>query len=255
MNNYTHYDAIGKGYPLVLVHGLGGNLQSWYVIAERLAHRFRVYRYDLRGHGESHNPDGPWCLDDFVEDLHRLLQTIGIQTTHLAGFSLGGLIVQGLALRYPALVNQLAIISAVAGRTQEERERVAIRVQNLEQGDLYANIELAMDRWFTPQFRSQHPERVAQRIATLKRNDPEGYLNAYRVFNLSDLADDLHQIEAETLIMTGEDDPGSNSRMARLMHHRIRNSRLEILPGLRHSLLVEAPELVSDKLDAFFNEP
>ena len=74
------------------------------------------------------------------------------------------------------------------------------------------------------------------------------------MFNTSDLADELHRIGAPTLVMTGEDDPGSNPRMAALMHSRIPGSRMEILPGLRHSLLVEAPGLVAKKLNGFFLE-
>ena len=110
---------------------------------------------------------------------------------------------------------------------------------------------MALERWFSPEFRQNHPERVQKRITELRATSPEGYIQAYRVFVLSDLAEHLSQIQCETLVMTGEYDPGSNVRMARLMHEKIPASQLEILPGLRHSVLVEAPQLIAEKLDSF----
>jgi pimeloyl-ACP methyl ester carboxylesterase len=92
---------------------------------------------------------------------------------------------------------------------------------------------------------------VQARLEALKANDPGGYLNAYRVFGLGDLAHELHKIQCPTLVMTGEFDPGSNVRMAELMHQQIAGSKLEILPALRHSVLVEAPQLVAQRLDEF----
>jgi pimeloyl-ACP methyl ester carboxylesterase len=124
-------------------------------------------------------------------------------------------------------------------------------MRNLEKGDLDTNIELALERWFSPEFRQDHPERVQKRIAELRATSPEGYFKAYRVFVLSDLAEHLSQIQCETLVMTGEHDPGSNVRMARLMHETIPGSKLEILPDLRHSVLVESPQLIAEKLDSF----
>ena len=236
---------------VILIHGLGGTLNIWDSIASVLERRFSVLRYDLRGHGRSDVPAGDWSLEDFVGDLDAIFIDECLSQAHLVGFSLGGLIVQQFALSYPERVGQLAILSAVAGRTDAERERVQERLHNLEKGDLETNIELALERWFSPEFRQNHPKRVQKRIAELRATSPAGYFQAYRVFVLSDLAEHLSQIQCETLVMTGEHDPGSNVRMARLMHESIPNSVLEILPNLRHSVLVESPQLIAEKLDSF----
>ncbi len=236
---------------VILIHGLGGTLNIWDPIAGVLEHRFSVLRYDLRGHGQSDVPAGDWSLEDFVRDLEAIFIDKSLPHAHLVGFSLGGLIVQQFALSYPERVGQLAILSAVAGRTDTERQHVQERIRNLEKGDLNANIALALERWFSPEFRQNHPERVQKRIAELRATSPAGYFQAYRVFVLSDLAEHLSQIQCETLVMTGEHDPGSNVRMARLMHETIPGSKLEILPDLRHSVLVESPQLIAEKLDSF----
>ena len=252
---YTHVFRSGQDQAqnptVILIHGLGGTLNIWDPIASVLEHRFSVLRYDLRGHGQSDLPTGDWSLDDFVRDLEEIFIDETLPHAHLVGFSLGGLIVQQFALSYPERVGQLAILSAVAGRTGTERDRVQERLQNLKTGDLETNIELALERWFSPEFRQNHPERVQKRIAELRATSPAGYFQAYRVFVLSDLAEHLSKIQCETLVMTGEHDPGSNVRMARLMHEAIPNSKLDILTNLRHSILVESPQLIAEKLDSF----
>jgi pimeloyl-ACP methyl ester carboxylesterase len=250
VNSNVHQS--GEGDNVILIHGLGGNLRTWDPIAAVLEQRFKVLRYDLRGHGKSENPQGPWLLDDFISDLEDVVLQAGITRTHLAGFSLGGLISQGFTIKHPEVVDKLIILSAVAGRTEAERAKVVERVHNLEIGDLDSNIELAMERWFSPEFRAQHPELVKARLDTLRSNDPMGYLNAYRVFGLGDLGNQIDRIKCPTLVMTGEFDPGSNVRMSQLMHEKISNSKLEILPNLRHSVLVEAPQLIAEKFDNFF---
>ena len=252
---YSHIFRSGQDptqHPtVILIHGLGGTLNIWDPIVSVLEHRFSVLRYDLRGHGQSDVPAGDWSLEDFASDLESIFNNESVPYAHLVGFSLGGLIVQQFALSYPDRVGQLTILSAVAGRTNAERQHVQERIRNLEKGDLNTNIELALERWFSPEFRQDHPERVQKRIAELRATSPAGYFQAYRVFVLSDLAEHLSQIQCETLVMTGEHDPGSNVRMARLMHESIPNSQLEILPNLRHSVLVESPQLIAEKLDSF----
>ena len=252
---YSHVFRSGQDptrHPtVILIHGLGGTLNIWDPIVSVLEHRFSVLRYDLRGHGQSDVPAGDWSLEDFASDLESIFNNESVPYAHLVGFSLGGLIVQQFALSYPERVGQLAILSAVAGRTNAERQHVQERIRNLEKGDLNTNIELALERWFSPEFRQDHPERVQKRITELRATSPVGYFRAYRVFVLSDLAEHLAQIQCETLVMTGEHDPGSNVRMAHLMHKSIPNSQLEILPNLRHSILVESPQLIAEKLDFF----
>ncbi|ESR25052.1 Beta-ketoadipate enol-lactone hydrolase [Lutibaculum baratangense AMV1] len=113
----------------------------------------------------------------------------------------------------------------------------------------------ATDRWFTEEFARKHPEKIASRIEELMANDLESYIEAYRVFGESEMAPRLHEITHPTLVLTGEFDIGSNTRMARFMHDTIPQSELVILPELKHSILVEASDLVADHLIRFFGEP
>jgi 3-oxoadipate enol-lactonase len=239
-----HYVVEGQGQPLTLVHGVGANLQSWDEVAARLAPHFKVVRMDLRGHGKS-GRIADCTLDDLADDVRVVWDALGIRRSHLAGFSLGGLIAQSLALSDPDRIDRLAIISAVAGRTPEERARVVERLKLLREKGIAAITGAAENRWFTDEFRAIRPERVKARMDELLANDPLSYAACYTVFSTSDLGDKVHGIRSPTLVVTGEHDVGSNTRMARFMHERIKGSTLRILPALKHSVLVEAPEKIA----------
>jgi 3-oxoadipate enol-lactonase len=241
----------GTGPPVLLIHGVGADSSSWDEIAPSLAQRFRVLRLDLRGHGRSGAIEGVCTLDDFVRDVLDVMDAAGAAKADVVGFSLGGLIAQGIALSHPGRVDRLALISAVAGRTEEERAKVRARLQVLRNEGIEAIMAAAQERWFTPEFVQAWPDKVRSRMEQLRRNDPDSYKAAYQVFSTSDLGERLHNIHHRTLIVTGEHDVGSSTRMARYMHDQISHSELRILPGLRHSVLAEAPEQVGSLLTQF----
>jgi pimeloyl-ACP methyl ester carboxylesterase len=153
----------------------------------------------------------------------------------------------------PARVRRLAIISAVAGRTADERARVQERLAVLRERGIGEVAPQNAKRWFSDAFAAAHPEAVQARLRQLLATDAESYLHAYTLFGTGDLGDRLGEIRAPTLVVTGENDGGSTPRMARLMHERIAGSRLEILPNLRHSVLIEAPERVAALLEEFLS--
>jgi (E)-2-((N-methylformamido)methylene)succinate hydrolase len=249
------YALEGAGRPAVLIHGVGNSLEAWDGVVARLRDRFRLLRYDLRGHGESERVPGPYSIEDFSDDLLALLDALKMERCDVAGFSLGGLVAQAFALRHPERVRKLALISTVAGRTETEKARVLERLDIVADGIPGDHFNRSVERWFTDEFRAANPAVIEDYAARNRQNDPACYAAAYRVLALTDLADQLPRIGAETLIMTGENDIGSNPRMARLMHERIAGSRLHILPRLRHSILIEAPDLVADALGSFLAEP
>jgi len=246
-----HAVAEGRGPHVTLIHGVGSTLASWDGVVAGLRDRFRILRYDLRGHGASGKPPGPYALDDFVEDLRALLRHDGARETRLVGFSFGGLIAQAFTLRHPAAVARLALISTVAGRTAEQRTAVRRRAEALAAGGPAATVDAAIERWFTPEFRATHPEAVARQVARVLANDPAAYAAAYRVFAETDLLEALGAIRCPTLIVTGAHDTGSTPEMARRMHARIPGSRLVILPRYRHALLTEAADELASLLRGF----
>ena len=246
------YHLHGSGPRLALIHGVGASLEAWDDVADRLESSFSILRFDLRGLGQSTKVGGRYELEHFVSDFVGLLDHVGWSQCHVAGHSLGGLIAQGIAIGHGQRVSRLALISTVAGRTKEERERVKVRLRTVANGIAGDHFQKSVDRWFTPAFQQANPELIADLEVRNKSNDPECYAAAYRVLAETDLADQLTTIGAPTLVMTGEHDQGSNTRMAKLMHELIAGSELQILDGLRHSILVEAPDRVATELRDFF---
>lgn len=244
------YMVQGSGPYVTLVHGIGADHASWDVIAQALEPFFTVVRPDLRGHGQSARMSR-CSLDDFVGDIDSLLDAVGVGKTHLVGFSLGGLISQKYAIEHGSRLNRLVLISSVAERTDEERARVAGRADQIDREGIAAVVAAAEDRWFTPAFKAANPEMVAARLKQLIANDHRSYAAAYRVFGQADRGMAFDRIEAPTLVMTGENDSGSSPRMSRLLHEKIRGSTLSILPELRHSVLLEAPETIAAMLLEF----
>jgi pimeloyl-ACP methyl ester carboxylesterase len=239
------------GEPLVCIHGVGSYLEAWSGVVERLKDSFTILTFDLRGHGGSSRIRGRYEIDDFVGETLALADRAGFATFNLAGFSLGGLIAQRLALTHLSRLRRLVLLSTVAGRTPEERGRVLARLAALQAGTPADHHDASLSRWLTEGFQERNPEVIASLRERDAENDPECYASAYRVLAETDFGGFLDQIRCPTLIATGEDDVGSNPRMARYMHERIPGSTLAILPGLRHSILIEAPETVAATMAGF----
>lgn len=246
------YRQQGSGPAVVLVHGVGASLDSWDGIVARLDDRFTITRADLRGHGTS-GLITQCRMSDFVDDVVTVLDDGQVGRFHLVGFSLGGLIAQHVALAHPERVLTLSLISTVSGRSDEERARVLERARLIRQNGIESVVRAAEDRWFSPAFKARHPEMVAHRLEQLTANDHASYAAAYEVFAEADRGLEVERIAVPTLVVTGEQDIGSNPRMARLLHDKIAGSELHILPEYRHSILLEAPNEVADLLLDFLN--
>lgn len=241
----------GTGEPLVFIHGVGSYKESWDGVNDLILGDFRRVRYDLRGHGDTSAYPGPYTLKNFTDDLLGLINCLEFTKINLVGFSLGGLIAQGFALDHPERLKRLILISTIADRTQEEHDRVTARLSRLLQSDASNHLTAALDRWFTDDFIKRRPDVIEQRFEYMKKNDPDSYKAAYEVLCSYDLGDQLHKITAKTLVMTGENDVGSTPRMAAVMKEKIPDCRLRILPDLKHSILLEAPALVSAEINNF----
>jgi (E)-2-((N-methylformamido)methylene)succinate hydrolase len=245
------YQRHGSGPTVLLVHGVGGDSTHWAAIAEQLHARFDVIAMDLRGHGKSDRIAGPVDARDLARDAVQVLDEAGVAKCAVVGFSLGGAIALALTLDFPERVEKLAVIGTVCGRTPEESARALERVEFLERHGSAALAEANRERWFTDAFRRAHPDLVDRRVAQVVACDPESYLHAFRVFCTADFVDRLDEIRVPTLVVTGEHDAAATPRMAQLMGERIHGAQAQVLPRLRHSVLIEVPEQVGALLGAF----
>jgi pimeloyl-ACP methyl ester carboxylesterase len=247
----THAQLEGEGPLITMIHGIGASTESWAGLVPLLADRFACLSYDLRGHGLSEVAPGRYELEAYVDDLAALMDARGISACHLAGHSLGGVIAQAFALKFPERTKSAILVSTAACRTADERAAILGLARTVEREGAAFIMERAMERWFTAAFQAAHPEVIARRKARVLETDPESFANAFRIYAESELGDELHRIAAPTLILTGENDVGSNPRIARAMAERVPGAEVEVFPELRHAVLLEAPALVAERIAAF----
>ena len=119
-----HYSIIGSGPAIFLTHGIGAAEDAWRFIVPKLSKNFTVITYDLRGHGKSPVTNKNFSLEDLVLDLERIRENLNIEKAHFAGHSLGGMIAPAYAKKYPEKVLSVGMLSTVAGRSEEDNQKV-----------------------------------------------------------------------------------------------------------------------------------
>ena len=251
----TVWQEDGSGLPVILIHGLGMDRHMWAGQVRDLAKRYKVITYDLIGHGESSKKPGPYNLGMFAEQVRLLADARGLDRFALVGFSLGGLIAQTFALTHPERLTAVVVMNAIYDRTVEERTAVRARAEAIAREGPAATVDAALGRWLTPGFRRARPDIEAIIRRRVMTNDPVAYAAAYRVFAEADpeLAGRLHGIRCPALVITGEDDVGSNPHMAKRMAEAIPGAELVILPDLRHLAPMEGPEAMNAALLDFLD--
>ena len=221
------WEESGRGFPVVFIHGLGNDRTRWAGQVGALSPRYRVITFDNMGHGESVKPPGPYDLAMFVDFLHELVEELGLERFALVGFSLGALIAQAYVLTHPRRVAAIAILNAVHGRTELQRRDVRQRGDRVEAGGPGATLDTSIERWYTAGFRQQRPDLIEETRRQILANDRLAYAAAYRAFADSDPALDerIRGIDCPALVMTAENDIGSQPEMSRRIAHPGRQAR------------------------------
>jgi pimeloyl-ACP methyl ester carboxylesterase len=239
------FSVEGAGPPLFLIHGIGASRHAWDGLVARLAPHFRCISYDLRGHGRSPAPPPPYSLEDLVEDLEALREELGIERAHFAGHSLGGMIGPAYARRYPARVLTLGLYSTAAFRTNDDGAKVRGVVQAMRTRGIGPVLDTLKERWFTPEFAARRPDVIERRMQQVIDTDAAVFLSVFDIYAETEMGPWLSEIHHPCLVLTGEHDGGCNPRLNREIARALPDSRLEILPNLRHAILLEAPHEVA----------
>ncbi len=192
---------------LLFSNSLGTTLAMWDDQLPSLAERFRIVRYDVRGHGGSDVPAGPYTLDRLGADALAVLDAAGLERASLCGLSLGGMTAQWLGAYARERIERLVIANSAAqlGPAQGWDERIAA-VTGHGMGAVTATV---LERWFTPEFRASAPAAVARVRRMLEETDPAGYAGCCAAIRDMDLRDALGSIEAPALVIAGERDPST----------------------------------------------
>jgi 3-oxoadipate enol-lactonase len=232
---------------VVLSNSLGATRAMWDPQVPALAERFRVVTYDTRGHGGSPAPEGPYMLDDLVDDLVALLDTVGAERAHVVGLSLGGMTAMRLAAREPDRVDRLAVLCTSA---KVDPQGFLDRARMVRAGGSAPVAPPVVSRWLTPAYAAEHPDLVARLEAMVATADDEGYAACCEVVGRMDLRPDLGRISAPTLVISGAEDLALPPEHQKLIAEGISGARLlTVSPGAHLANLERTSEITGALLD------
>ncbi|HEV2742620.1 MAG TPA: 3-oxoadipate enol-lactonase [Rubrobacter sp.] len=233
-----------KDAPVVVFsNSLGTAMEMWDAQAPALRERFRLLRYDARGHGGSPAPPGPYEIEDLGRDVIHLLDHLGIGRASFCGLSVGGMTGMWLAAEAPERFERLILLctSALLGPKSVWDERIATATGR----GMAALVDGVIERWFTPAFRAENPEVVEKMARTLRETDPGGYAGCCAAIRDMDLRDRLPSVGAPTLVVSGAEDPATPPEHGGLIADAIPGARFEVVPDAAHIANVEQPEKIT----------
>jgi 3-oxoadipate enol-lactonase len=250
-----HYEVQGpdRAPVLVLAHALGTDLHMWDAQMGAFLPRFRVVRYDCRGHGESDAPPGPYSIEDLANDAIGLLDALGIERACICGLSLGGLVALRIATASPDRLER-AVFACTAARigTPELWDE---RIELVRNGGMGAVTDMLVERYFSKRFRDSRPEAVGQAVRTVESTSPEGYIACCSAVRNTDLRDRVASIRVPSLIVGATEDVATPPSDSEWLHAQIPDSKLIILEGVAHLSSVEQSQRFGDAVLDFLGHP
>ena len=228
----VHHRIDGAGPPLVLVNSLGTALDLWEPQVGPLAARFRLVRYDQRGHGGTPAPEGPYTIAELAGDALELLDRLGLERVSVCGLSIGGAVATWIAANAPERVDRLVIASAGNrfGTPEMWRERAAA----VRAGGTEAVVDAVLDRWFTPAFAAARPDVVAAFRTAFRAVHREGYAGCCEALEEWDATAHLGRIRAPALVLSGSEDSVAPPENGRAMADGIAGARVVVLEDCAH---------------------
>ena len=230
------------GVPIVLSHALGLDLHLWDDLARQLAVRGHpVLRYDHRGHGGSAVPDGPYAMNELVDDAARLIREWGRGPVLWVGLSMGGMVGQGLALLHPDLLRGLVLANTSAQYPEAAKAMWAQRIATVESQGMAGIADMLMERYFSAAFRAAQADVVAGFRATVLRTDAKGYAACCHAVANVDWLERLRDVRCPTLVIAGAQDVGAPVAMSQAMVERIPGAELVVMAEASHLSVIEQP--------------
>jgi len=230
----------------------------WDKVLPALESRYRVLRYDTRGHGKSSVAAEPFTIAELGGDVLRLIDALGVKRASVCGLSLGGLLALWLGVHAPARVDRL-ILANTAARIGS-RELWEQRIATARTAGLSPLVEMMPGRWFTVGYRERHPEEMEQIREMMAETSPAGYIACCEVLRDTDLRDETTELKAPTLVITGTHDPATPPGDGQALHAGIQTKhcvivgdagRLIATIGVKDLLIVQDGDatLIADRRD------
>jgi len=237
-----YYEITGEGEPLLLVHGLGSSTRDWEEQVPIFSQKYQVITVDIRGHGQTDKPKGPYSISKFAKDIADLVMSLGFTSVNALGLSLGGMIVTQLTIDYPELIKTLVIVNTDAERGSRDRayfeKIISDRIKAIKSRGMRGMGEVLAPVLFIKPEQEELRKKLVERWA---ENNQEAYINALKSIVGWNVADQLHTIKCPTLVLASDEDYTPVS-VKEEMVKQIQNSQLIVIKDARHFLPLERPK-------------
>lgn len=251
-----YYELEGQGEALVLIHGLGSDANTWQLFLPEVEPQYRILRPENRGSARSSKPEGESSTIVMAEDIAALMQTLGIDRAHVVGKSMGGMIAQHLAARYPEKVQSLVLASTVMRHDPYGEELLQMGRLTAQKAGIFASFRLAFLLSYSRGYCAKNQSRLAEVEEMMKKMDSEEVLRGYMMQSLAcekhDSREAATRIQASTLVIVGEDDMITPPEASRDLAKALPKSELHVLPG-GHGFWREFPDKVNPVVRNFLS--
>jgi len=236
------FEGVPHGPLVMMAHAMGTSHRLWAWQVPALADRYRILRYDWRGHGDTSAPPGPYTLQQFVDDAVLLMDVLQLERVHWVGISTGGMIGQGIAIHHGHRLHSLTLCNTTSASNPWYRNWVAERQAVVREHGMDPVWDMTKKLWFTDDFADAENADYHAVRDVFVRTQVDGYLGGTSA--VADLAyqDDLHRITVPTRIIAAGDDPATPVEQSQAIYERISQSSLNIIDGQRHFSNVEVPD-------------
>lgn len=247
------YETLGSGPTVVLIHGLGTTSDVWYSLRAALAPEFHVITYDRSGCGLSARRAGGYSIDAWVDELVELLERLGVDETAVIGHSLGSMVAQRFAARYPSRTRALVLVGGEAVLTSDARNVLAERAASIREFGLTAVVDAWLTGSLSEDTRAANPALVGLLRAMFLANDDESYALQAETLRDADVAASDAHILCPTLLIVGGEDHVTPVGWQQQIAEAIPESRIQIVPNTAHMTMLEAPEAFNAEVLEFLN--
>ena len=235
---------------IVFSNSLATSLAMWDEQAAALKDRFRVLRYDQRGHGETEAPAGRYAFDTLLDDALALMDALGIAKVTFAGLSMGGATALGLAERHPDRFDRIIVADSPCQSTPQSSQQWEERIAVAQKQGIEALVEPTVARWFPPETLAKNPLYLEKIRAMIRATPINGFIGCAAALAAHDYASAVATVKCPTLFIVGEKDGVTPAGMAKL-HDKLAGSHFVTLPGAGHISNMDRPAEFNSALRDF----
>jgi 3-oxoadipate enol-lactonase len=231
-----------------LIHSLALDRSVWGRVVQRLENDAEILTYDCRGHGQSPKSKGPYTTALFARDLAELFDHIGWEKAAVAGCSMGGNVAQAFAAEYPQRVTALGLIDTTAWYGADAPAKFKERAETARVKGMRGMIDFQLTRWFSDDFRAEHPDVLKRTFDIFVANDLDCYAASCELLGAADTRAALGSFQMPVAVVVGEEDYATPVTMAKQLHEAIPQSTFTVIPGARHLTPIEFPDRIASEL-------